>query len=1459
MKVLTNNNIDVDGSFVKQEFRWTNGTVIPSGDFSNNITIGAQAETLNSADYDSNGSVVFIASDALYDSESSYPQRSYPDGSWNSEDLLQVDYEDLPNATYLSHQNVSFETRILLPSTNSAILDLSGLNTYENELSGENLRYVDQGNNLVCIKSGDNNPEILPSSITFTTTNKYHSDSSNSDNVTIFEISSALTFTNQSSVLEEVHDGSYSSITSSSASITANNIISESATDYRFIMNPKSISGNTDASFDFPRFLPDTLDLLAYDGSGSTYASSNKLTTLKTNMNILGNDIYSILNDDSDVTLTVSLSTNGTATNADSLKNYFEITYSDGSGISGSHIIEDLERIEFYNPTLEDTSENLIGTLTTSSELGAGEVQASSGAVVSMNGWKLYKVTETTSFGYARTQLYLGAYSNLYVATKAYKQIDIRYELRTAAGDVKPDFYLKYVNYVTDATRELTSDDALTSTVVLSSNDLKSHIGYIQYTAADADNDTDSSWENVTSGHDIDPNFDSENVISENGNYNIYIDIPKTYPLTEDQYMIRMQLDPASTSISAKTYPSTAAIFYEDSYEWDLTTDPLNDNSANTVSGLTFDYALDPNTLVATLTVKQNGVELFSLQQSGDITQSFRIIYAPRGIAETKVYLNNVLSETIRYHGRTDGFNGLRYQLTPDTAANDGIRFRLDTRYRDSATTSSYWTLENDNVTIERVSSNSNYYDLSGQYIGVDGSYDLSNNNGLDNAPVYGASNDGAKSVAFHYFRGNANGNDSTVTIERTPSTLRYVLTTTNGESTDGSYNDVYSGFSQADIPNWSTFDGTIINNFGLMIDDIEYSILSGDPSTDTTTNYQLYVTYDTYTITESNALTANVQDQPHNTVNEVSAGDFYLWYFNGSEYIDASENPAPKTPLYTYWCATVVKSPRYDFYQLVNGGITGYLFYSESFVGNPEDFSWNAYSDFTRAATNEILYGEAYSGIDINHGTIHLQRTSIDATAFDAYFVCPPPQLKITGVVLTPDADYIADGSGSVQVYNPNGAGYTTQSMWVDVEDSGTYNPFVSYKTNGGDSNTYYMNNISVTDTLNQSVYDYRSGTFYSRVNILENKFSIYEYSGVYMANLTSSPYHSAFQDDSGNELADLTDGYLKDGLDDSDYGNIEFNSTTGAYTVNIRQNKGALTNNYTDRYSYTNLSFTIGSAFMLTNKLTSYSSGSTDATRWVPTDDLDATRVMVFDFNVGSSTKLTLYGTNFSYNTGTTKGATYTLSLKKYSTNFGVDYSNFPREITSVYFYAKNKEYKQITFTKPDLTEDDVSGTVLSTEDANALLVYNDLITQSWSDAYYTWVTAGSAEDLSANYETLGTAFTPGKLRFELVPSNSHITNVNDLGESTDATLIAAGVQEILSLLSVTEDEPRNMLFMNLNDSTRYYDGALYGNYLPKTMINYSGQVHTLDNGGSTRMKLTGLYEKFGDTSDIYTTYGY
>ena len=91
--------------------------------------------------------------------------------------------------------------------------------------------------------------------------------------------------------------------------------------------------------------------------------------------------------------------------------------------------------------------------------------------------------------------------------------------------------------------------------------------------------------------------------------------------------------------------------------------------------------------------------------------------------------------------------------------------------------------------------------------------------------------------------------------------------------------------------------------------------------------------------------------------------------------------------------------------------------------------------------------------------------------------------------------------------------------------------------------------------------------------------------------------------------------------------------------------------------------------------------------------------------------------------------------------------------------------------------------------------------------------------------------------------------------------ASLVNAGEREILSILAVTEDEPRNILFMNLEDSFRSYDGSTYGKYLPKSITSYSGQSvdRAIPASQDGSAYVIPMKEKFGDTQSIYDQYGH
>ncbi len=1408
------------GSFVGQYLLWTNGSVTASGEYASNITIGQEAETLNQADSNTNGLVRFFASDETYNNTSSNPQRSSP-SDWNGSDLLSVDYASL-DTYYKTTQNHYLETRVLLPSTESGVL--ADNNTYSAELGTDsNGRYIHASNNMVFFKSDSNNTSIDPNNITVTTNGIYDASNIDSSYATIFEIGSEKAFTNQSSLLEaEVVDGSYVEVPGSIVSIVATNVIVANATDYRFKMNPKKIAENSDSSYDFPA-ISGGFNLVAYDGS--TYAANNYLETLKSNMNILGNNIYSIMENNADLNLAIEYTTNGTATNADSLKNYFDLSYSftvGGNVTTGTHRIEDLDRMTVYDVSSSSVEYPNHGTLVDASYIVGAPV-------TSMVGWKICQIHETTTFK-VRTQLYLGAYSNLYIETPLLKQTDIRYELRTAAGVPKPDYYLKYVNpayYNVTANRNLqvasSSSSIPVNTVTLSVNDLKSHIGDIQYTTSIADNDIDSSWNTVAGPQDVDPNFDSANIFNNytsgtSGVYNVYIDVPKTYLLDASQYIIRMQTDPTSTTIVGYKYSHdntifTAAISPSDSsYAWDMTTSSLIGGIE--IEGLTVTYETDNNNEV-TITVFHNGTELFNIGHNGDIVQKIRVIYNPRGIGETISWLDTIRDDSWTYFG-TIGTDTILYE------ADSGLIFQLDTRFRDTSDTSSYWTLTQDVANLERVIDNADYNDLSGQSI------DISDNR------LYGGS-DGAKSVLFNYYRGNADGTLSDIDIVRVRSTLNYRVVTSTQTSINGGYGDVYVGFTATTTPSMlHTNYG--IGDIGLHIDNISYSILAG---TAATTQYNIYMSFDTYSIDESNPSNTDY----HNDTTTVSASAYSLFVFDGANAVISGI------------VAGTIKSPTTDFFEITRGTTNTFIYYSPEFIGEVDTFpdaSWslltqgirdsNHTSSLTHTITDPISYEDMGDGIYFNNAAIFLRRDSENAPSFTGYIVCPPPQLKVTGVVITnsgPKPTYAGtlNSRPTIQRYNKNNV-FQTQSHYIDVDQrvlNSVYYPFANYVSN----NAYFMNDIELYEYSSQkSIKSYRDLQTYSgEVDIKENKFSIYEYSGLYMSDTSSSsPYDEV--ESSGNGHILLSSNYLS--TLSSSYGSVTMDASYAYYTIGIKQSKYPLNSIPGSRYSYENITFTIGSPFLLETGLEYYagdaSNNPTYADRWVPVNQI-GNYALPLDFNVGNSTRLTLYGTNFTYASGT-----YTLSLKKYSTNFGIDYSNFPRELTSVYLYAKNKQYKQITLTRTELTEALIDGS-LSAEDNNAKIIREQLAAVSWSDKEYV----------------TETNFTSGSVRFELVPATSYTYNANDLDVS--AELVDAGSREILSILAVTEDEPRNILFMNLNDFSRDYDGSAFGTYLPKTLKSYSGQ--TIDqaqlNEGTGSTYVIPMREKFGDTDNIYDTYGY
>ena len=1416
MKLVTNydaSNIG-NGYFVDQYLLWTNGSVSVSGDFSYNVTIGTGAETLNEADSDTSGVITFFASDELYNSPSSDPQRSSP-SNWNNTDTLSVDYTTL-ETYYKTTQKHHLETRVLLPSTETGVLGAN--NTYLAELSDSSTgRYIAASDNMVFFKSDTNNTSIDPNNITVTTNGIYDASNINTNYATIFEIGSEKAFTNQSTLLEaEILDGSYMVVPGSIVSIVATNVVVPSATDYRFKMNPKQITGNSDSDYDFPAIIGG-FNLVAYDGS--TYAANNYLETLKSNMNILGNNIYSIMENDADLNLAIEYKTNGTATNADSLKNYFDLSYSftvGGNATTGTHRIEDLDRMTVYDVS-SSSVEYHHGTLTSNHIVGS--------PATSMVGWELYQIHETTTFK-VRTQLYLGAYSNLYIETPEIKQTDIRYELRTSAGVAKPDYYLKFVNptgensYDVTASRNLqiASSAIPVNTITLSVDDLRSHIGDIEYTTTVADNDYDGSWNTIAGPQNVDPNFDSANNftdVTNGGVYKVYIDVPKTYLLDAPQYIIRMQADPTYTTVVAYKYSHDDIIFTDklttdSSYAWDMTTDDLTDGTE--IEGLTVTYVTDINNVV-TITVFQDGTELFNIVHTGDIVQKIRAIYNPWGIAETISWLDTTRDDEWTYFG-TIGSNTISY------VADSGLTFQLDDRFRDTSSTSSYWTLTQDVVTLQRVIGNSDLNDLSGQLIDLSGEH-----------PSRTYDGDGAKSVTFEYYRGNANGTSSSIEITRVRSTLAYRIVTTTQTSTDGDYGDVYVGFTATTTPT-ITLTNSSIGNFGLEIASIGYSILAG---TDATTQYPISMTFDTFDIDQSNPANTSI----HNVTTYASASNYSLFTFDGSNAVISG------------FVATTIKSPVTDYYEITRGTTEVYIYYSPEFIGEADTFpdaSWslltqgirdsNHNDPLTHTITNPISYEDMGDGIYFNNAAIFLQRTSDDASEFTGYLVCPPPQLKVTGVVITnsgPKPTYAGtlDTRPTIQRYNPATDVFETQSHYIDVDQvdlQTVYHPFANYVSN----DAYFMNDLELYESSSQkSIKSYRNAqTYTADVDIKENEFSIYEYSGVYMNDVSANtPYDEV--ESSGNGHILLDEAYLS--TLSSTIGSVTMDASYAYYTIGIKQSKYPLNLTSGSRYSYENLTFTIGSPFLLASGLNYYSS-ETYANRWVPVGQT-GNYVLPLDFNVGNSTRLTLYGTNFTYASGT-----YTLSLKKYSTNFGIDYSNFPRELTSVYLYAKNKQYKQITLTRTELTETNIDNS-LTAEDNNAKIIRQQLEAVSWSDQEY--ITEND--------------FTSGSVRFEMVPATSYTYDANALDIS--ANLIDAGSREILSILAVTEDEPRNILFMNLKDFSRDYDGSPFGTYLPKNIKSYSGQTidqaQLQDGTGSTYV--IPMREKFGDTDNIYETYGY
>lgn len=1405
MKLVTN---QTDASLVSQALLWNNGTVTASGTYAGSVTIGTEAESLSQTDSAADGIITFTASDQTYSSSSSAHQRSEP-LNWNNYDTLSVDYVDLDNY-YKQYQYHDLETRVLLPSTNTNTL-LNNYNPYSNTLGTASTgRYIDACNNLVFFKSDSNNTSIDPNNITVTTNGIYDASNINSVYATIFEIGSERAFTNQSTLLEAEIDGSYVEVPGSIVSIMATNVVVPSATDYRFKMNPKKIDGNSDSCYNFPA-ISGGFNFVALDSSNQTYAATNYLETLKSNMNIFGNNIYNIMNNNASVELNIQYTTNETAINADSLKNFFDISYSftiSGVTTTGTHRIEDLERM------------TIIDANTTSTDVSYGVLSSSdiSGSTpTSMVGWKIHQIEEETTFQ-VRTQLYLGAYSNLYIVSPVLRQTDTRYELRTAAGVAKPDYYLKYVkNYNVTAVRslEIASSNAAipVNTVTLSVNDLKSHIGDIQYTTGVADSDNDNNWETVAGPQDVDPNFDTANIYSDNtnGEYKVFIDVPKTYTLDAVQYIIRMQADPTSTTITGRQYADDDAIFTTDSYAWDMTTSSLTTGGSEIV-GLTITYVTDLNNDV-TMRVFHNGTELFNIVHNGDIVQNIRVIHNPRGIVETISWTNESNDDTWTYFGTISG-NNILYEY------DNGLTFQLDHRFRDTYSTTSYWTLTQDVATMQRVIGNANYYDLSGQTIDQDYTHSL----------IYGGS-DSAKSVTFTYYRGNANGTASTININRTRSTLTYVMQTTNGTSTNGSYGDVWTGFTQSTVPQFN-IDGLTVSDFGLQIDGISNSILSGSFGQ---TYYYIDMNFDVYTITESNP-----GSSVHNGTTIGYAENYILFTFTGTD------------PIMSGFVATTIKSPIDETYTISSGTTNVYVYYSPVFLGHADDInvfpdaSWSLLStnhgimrDSSHnigTVTNPVSYTDMGNGIYLNNGAIFLQRNVSGTDDLTGYFVCPPPQLKVTGVVITSNATASYHGSidskPTLQRYNPSIDIYKTQSYYVDVNQpslGSTYYPFANFVSD----TSYFMNNLALYeyDSEPKSIKTYRDSQSYSEtVDIKENKFSIFEYSGMYMSDTSSNtPY-----DEVDGSYVVLNSDYLSNLS--SVYGTVSIDASYASYTIGIKQNKYPLTLVGGSRYSYENLSFTIGSPFLLETDLNYYATESY-ANRWVPVNTTGP-NVLPLEFNVGNSTRLTLYGTNFTYS-----GSNIILRLKKYSTNFGIDYSNFPRELTSVYLFAKNKAYKEISLTRTQLTDANTPDDSTSAEDANAELIRQTLLSVSWTD-----------------YEYETDSFTPGKVRFELIPALSYIYDSANMTD-VSASLVNAGAREILSILAVTEDEPRNILFMNLEDSFRSYDGSTYGKYLPKSITSYSGQSvdRAIPASQDGSAYVIPMKEKFGDTQSVYDQYGH
>ncbi len=1463
MNLITN---QTDLSYHSQYFTWTNGTVTASaGPYTSNITIGTGAESLAQQYTDASGIITFFASDLSYNASSAEPQRSRPD-NWNNTDILTVDYDamdSIDSSYYFTSQYHKLETRVLLPSTNTNVLT-NTFNTYEDALgsSSASNRYITASDNLVFFKSGTNNESILPSSFTVNTNGTYDQANSNPTYATIFEIGSDKSFTNQSTLLEEEQlDGSYVEVPGSIVSIIATNVDVTGATDYRFKMNPKKITNNTvdnaiDTTYDFPT-LSNNFAFVAYDADAQTYDAENYLTTLKSNLNILGNDIYSIMENSADLNLNIEYKTNGTATNADSLKNYFDISYSFVVGsttTTGTHRIEDLNRITTYDETqVGDLSSVIIASI------GNSDIN-SSAYYGTMSGWKLMQYEVETTYK-VRTQLYLGAYSNLYVETPVIRQTDTRYGLVTSAGVAKPDYYLKYLNHNTAATRnvQIESNHSLSpvSNVTLSVDDLKTHIGDIQYTSGDADNDIDINWDTIAGPKSVDPNFDSANSYTTNGSYSVYIDVPKAYTLDAPQYIIRMEAEPSSVSVKAYTYNYDNAIFSANDYGWDITEDLLTSYTENgadesyddEVSGLTITYDTDESTNITTISVFKNSVELFNIQRSGNITQKIRIVHNPRGIAETIsiTSTNNYSTSSSQTFTKYGTVNGNTVEYNMDT----GITFQLDERFRDTSSTKSVWFLTQDVVTLQRVIGNENFNDLS--YQTVDQSTDITLV-GTHNL-TYGVENgvyDEAKTVTFAYYRGNALGNSATIDIARTKSSLQYVMTLNNGAtvSTGGDYGPVYYGFTATTTPEFYINDLTV-GNFGLQIDGIANSILDDS----TSTQFNLYMNYDSYTIVEYNGATAT----SHSGTSTVLASAYTLFAFDGSGVLNGGVYAGRVIDSIV---ATTIKAPTNDdFFKLTKGSAILAIYYSPEFVGHMNeitefpDASWSILGggvvddNGVDLNASSLTPDETAAGFYFNNGAIYAQRTISAANSFTCYLACPPPQLKVTGVVVTDEnASYHGSlgGRTTLQRYDPTAGGIDTYSYYIDVDQRSlqtTYYPFADY-ANGSN----YMNNIelyedSTHSSTVKSIRSYRSSQSYSKtVDIKENKFSIYEYSGIFAEDSSaSSPYDEV----ESTDYILINNTYLS--TLSTAIGTVTMDDTYAYYTLGIKQNKYPLTlSSEVDlgRYSTPNLKFTIGSPFLLESGL-NYYAGFTDvngqlrpsfASDWVPVNDIGQ-YVLPLEFNVGNSTRFTLYGTNFTY-----KEAQMTMTLKKYSTNFGIDYSDFPRELSTVTMYAKNKSYKQITLTRPTLDENDISGNT-SSEEANTKLIAAEFANESWSDISYT----------------NETRFISGNLRFEFVPATSYVFDVNSLDIS--ANLVSDGAKEILSLISVTEDEPRKILFMNLEDSNRPIDGSIFGNYLPKTMTNYSGQIYESSRTGTggAVTYIIPMKEKISDTENIYTVYGY